>query len=104
MTPMNFGRRSGVIIDVCRAHGTWFDRGELDAVLDFVGSGGIEPDVEGRERSEELTPEARRLVKEAEAAMRAEALAAQVEATAFVRAADDLVWILFGPGYRNRRR
>jgi Zn-finger nucleic acid-binding protein len=111
MTAMNFGRRSGIIVDVCRAHGTWFDRGELDAILEFVGAGGIEPDVEAREaqRSEpsscaELTPEARRLVKEAEAAMRAEALAAQVGAAAFVRAADDLVWILFGPGYRYRRR
>jgi Zn-finger nucleic acid-binding protein len=42
MTPMNFGSRSGVVLDVCREHGTWFDRGELDAVLAFVRAGGLE--------------------------------------------------------------
>lgn len=42
MTPMNFGRRSGIVVDVCRDHGTWFDRGELEAVLAFVRAGGIE--------------------------------------------------------------
>ena len=36
MRRINFGRRSGVIVDVCNAHGTWFDPGELAAVLRFV--------------------------------------------------------------------
>ena len=36
MRRLNFGKRSGVIVDVCNAHGTWFDRGELAAVLRFV--------------------------------------------------------------------
>lgn len=43
-TPMNrknFGRSSGVIIDICSAHGTWFDSGELPHVLAFVESGGL---------------------------------------------------------------
>lgn len=31
-----------VVIDYCRKHGTWFDAGELVAVLDFVASGGHE--------------------------------------------------------------
>lgn len=44
MNRMNFGRRSGILIDVCRAHGTWFDAGELDAVLAYVRAGGIEAD------------------------------------------------------------
>jgi Zn-finger nucleic acid-binding protein len=44
MSRMNFGRRSGILIDVCRAHGTWFDGGELEAVLAFVRAGGVEAD------------------------------------------------------------
>lgn len=41
MNRVNFGRRSGVIVDVCRAHGTWFDAGELVAALEFVAQGGL---------------------------------------------------------------
>ncbi len=36
----NFGLASGVIIDVCSAHGLWFDANELAAALVFVRSGG----------------------------------------------------------------
>jgi len=42
MLRKNFGRSSGVIIDVCTKHGVWFDRGELPRVLDFVEAGGLE--------------------------------------------------------------
>jgi Zn-finger nucleic acid-binding protein len=42
MNRQNFGRRSGVVIDVCKGHGVWFDHGELPAVLAFVESGGLE--------------------------------------------------------------
>jgi Zn-finger nucleic acid-binding protein len=45
MTPMVFGQRSGIVVDVCREHGTWFDRGELDAVLAFVRAGHFEQDL-----------------------------------------------------------
>jgi Zn-finger nucleic acid-binding protein len=40
MNRKNFGGTSGVIVDVCTLHGTWFDAGELAAVLAFVESGG----------------------------------------------------------------
>jgi hypothetical protein len=33
---------SGVIVDVCKKHGTWFDLGELPRVLAFVAAGGLE--------------------------------------------------------------
>jgi hypothetical protein len=37
---VNFARVPGVILDACRAHGAWFDAGELRAVRTFVrGSG-----------------------------------------------------------------
>jgi Zn-finger nucleic acid-binding protein len=38
----NFGRQSGVIVDVCKNDGVWFERGELHSVLTFVDSGGLE--------------------------------------------------------------
>ncbi|MBN2359899.1 MAG: zf-TFIIB domain-containing protein [Deltaproteobacteria bacterium] len=42
MNPTNYARRSGVIIDVCRDHGTWFDADELNKILEFNASGGVE--------------------------------------------------------------
>jgi Zn-finger nucleic acid-binding protein len=41
MGRINYGRRSGVIIDSCRDHGAWFDAEELALVLDWVRSGGL---------------------------------------------------------------
>jgi Zn-finger nucleic acid-binding protein len=37
-----FATGSGVVVDVCRAHGTFFDAGELPAIIDFVRAGGLE--------------------------------------------------------------
>lgn len=37
-----FAAGSGVIVDVCRAHGTFFDVGELPAIIEFVMQGGLE--------------------------------------------------------------
>lgn len=37
-----FAAGSGVIVDVCRAHGTFFDAGELPAIVEFVMKGGLE--------------------------------------------------------------
>jgi len=47
MNRVNFAGRSGVIIDVCRGHGTWFDRDELRHIVEFIRAGGLE---EARER------------------------------------------------------
>ncbi len=41
MNRRNFGRISGVIVDECRTCGTWFDAGELEAMLEFVRAGGL---------------------------------------------------------------
>lgn len=40
MNRLNFARRSGVIVDVCSQHGTWFDAGELALALQLVARGG----------------------------------------------------------------
>lgn len=42
MNRVNFGKVSGIIVDVCKAHGTWFDAGELTRVVAFAASGGFE--------------------------------------------------------------
>lgn len=41
MNRRNFGANSGVIVDVCAQHGTWFDPGELPRVLAFIEAGGL---------------------------------------------------------------
>jgi Zn-finger nucleic acid-binding protein len=42
MNRVNFGKVSGVIVDVCKIHGTWFDAGELTRVVAFAAGGGLE--------------------------------------------------------------
>jgi Zn-finger nucleic acid-binding protein len=42
MNRQNFGRRSGIVIDVCKGHGVWFEANELKAALAFIDSGGFE--------------------------------------------------------------
>ncbi|MGD8397008.1 MAG: zf-TFIIB domain-containing protein, partial [Candidatus Eiseniibacteriota bacterium] len=37
----NFGRRSGVIVDWCRGHGTWLDADELEDIAAFILRGGL---------------------------------------------------------------
>jgi len=41
MNRMNFARCSGVIVDVCKGHGTWFDRDELSRIVEFISDGGL---------------------------------------------------------------
>lgn len=40
MNRVNFGQRSGVIIDRCADHGLWLDGGELRHLLEWVKAGG----------------------------------------------------------------
>jgi len=42
MNRINFARCSGVIVDVCRGHGTWFDRSELSEIVQFIRGGGLD--------------------------------------------------------------
>ena len=57
MNRKNFGERSGVILDVCKTHGSWFDLGELPRVLAFVDAGGLK---EAERRVAERKAEERR--------------------------------------------
>ncbi len=42
MLRRNFGKVSGIVVDVCAKHGTWFDVGELARILAFVSDGGMQ--------------------------------------------------------------
>ena len=42
MNRINFAKCSGVIVDVCKGHGTWFDAQELSAIVQFIRGGGLE--------------------------------------------------------------
>ena len=42
MNRVNFAHCSKVVVDVCKAHGTWFDRDELRRIVEFIRDGGFE--------------------------------------------------------------
>jgi Zn-finger nucleic acid-binding protein len=59
MHRMNFARCSGVVVDVCRRHGTWFDVNELHRIVEFIRAGGMD---RAREKQKaDLVEEQRRL-------------------------------------------
>lgn len=41
MNRSNFARSSGVIIDLCKQHGVWFDADELPKIIEFIDKGGL---------------------------------------------------------------
>jgi Zn-finger nucleic acid-binding protein len=41
MQRRNYKKSSGVIVDVCRTHGTWLDADELERIAGFILSGGL---------------------------------------------------------------
>lgn len=42
MNRVNFAHCSHVIVDVCKSHGTWFDKSELRRTVEFIRAGGLE--------------------------------------------------------------
>jgi Zn-finger nucleic acid-binding protein len=64
MNRENFGRRSGVIVDVCKPHGVWFDADELARIIHFVSAGGLDA---ARVREAEAKREAERAERMARA-------------------------------------
>jgi Zn-finger nucleic acid-binding protein len=64
-----FATGAGVIVDVCRTHGTFFDAGELPAIIDFVMKGGLEQaarkDLEREQHRIDLERESQRGIQRA---------------------------------------
>jgi Zn-finger nucleic acid-binding protein len=42
MNRVNFAHCSQVIVNVCRQHGTWFDKDELHRIVEFIRAGGLQ--------------------------------------------------------------
>ena len=40
MRRLNYGHRSGVVIDQCKAHGIWLDNGEISHLMEWKKAGG----------------------------------------------------------------
>lgn len=59
MNRFNFADCSGVILDVCKPHGVWFDADELRAIAAFIRGGGL--DVARGRQLQALELERRRL-------------------------------------------
>ena len=63
MNRINFARISGVVVDVCKGHGTFLDPGELHAIVEFIHGGGLQR-ARGRELDELREQEKRALEAE----------------------------------------
>jgi Zn-finger nucleic acid-binding protein len=42
MNRNNFASSSGVIVDICKQHGAWFDTDELPKIIEFIRKGGLD--------------------------------------------------------------
>lgn len=65
MNRRNYGRSSGVILDLCSRHGVWFDAGELERLLAWVREGGLLGE-EKRQREEQVEADRRERLKRME--------------------------------------
>lgn len=68
MHRVNFARCSNVVVDICKPHGTWFDKDELRRIVEFIQVGGF-----AKARADEIA-ELERQRRELEAARTAAAL------------------------------
>jgi len=62
MNRRNYGRRSGVIIDICKDHGMWFDAQELGTLLRWIQQGG-EAEAHKRRQMEQRNEERKSRLK-----------------------------------------
>ena len=62
MNRSNFARASGVIVDICKQHGVWFDADELPTIIEFIRKGGME--LARQREKNELNDERERLRSE----------------------------------------
>ena len=79
MNRINFAHCSGVIIDICKKHGTWFARDELSRIVEFIHGGGLNAS-RAKEKIE---------IAEQRERLRQEQLAASLHGSAGLGIADD---------------
>ncbi|MCL1907812.1 MAG: zf-TFIIB domain-containing protein [Holophagaceae bacterium] len=66
MNRLNYAKISGVILDLCKSHGVWFDKDELGAVINFIERGGL---IKSQQRQQMKLEEAQREARSAIASM-----------------------------------
>lgn len=59
MSRVNFGHRSGVIIDQCMAHGIWLDSGEITHLMEWKKAGGELLNAKEKEKTDKKKKEER---------------------------------------------
>lgn len=80
MHRLNFAKCSGVVVDVCRGHGTWFDCDELQHIVQFIRAGGID---RSREKEKAELEAVRRRLQADRSAAAQEAARGHVHRTTF---------------------
>ena len=111
MNRQNFARVSGIIVDVCKGHGVWFNQGELRRIIEFIRDGGMSR-ARQRERDDLEDQRARLRAAERDARLAAarpatwshggEARTSDVEILSAVRGLLD--WIYPEPAARGPQR
>lgn len=89
MSRVNYARSSGVLINICRAHGVWLDTNELHEIMQFIRSGGLD-----RARAKELEKlkQERRRVEDAQARLRDQRIESRMERGPFASMLGPLWW------------
>jgi Zn-finger nucleic acid-binding protein len=91
MQRVNFAKCSGVVVDVCREHGTWVDKMELQRIVQFIRNGGMS---KARQKQlEDLEEKRRRL---AETNTRTRHLDSQRSTVAYELVGDPCFWSAIG--------
>ena len=82
------GKRSGVVVDRCRAHGLWLDAGELRQLMEWARAGGALLDQQRREEEEQQRREREQAERRQLAELQGERLA--LESSQRLREPDSL--------------
>lgn len=100
MNRFNFASCSGVILDVCKPHGVWFDADELKRIVAFIRGGGL--DVAREKERQALELERKRLEQAAEDIQRpipGSVMGPQIQIPTSIASARGLLDVLFGLGF-----
>lgn len=90
MNRVNFAQNSGVVVDVCREHGTWFDMNELHRIVQFIRTGGLD---RARQQEKVELEQQRRRLQEARAGSGEPIISGVPETRG---ANNDLLWLAVG--------
>jgi len=94
MNQKNFSGCSGVVLDWCRDHGSWFDKDELRKIVAFIRDGGLRKARE-REQADLQEKESRLRMQEFQLAALGRRLDTDLGSPSFEQGTDPFLQILF---------